>query len=101
MYEYLFWLLIFVILPLIILYLLNFNYLKKYNFVFLLAITCSLIFAFPWDLIAIYENIWYFTEPQILGTWFLGLPIEEYLFIIFLHFDCLYICSIMGNVALF
>lgn len=83
MYEYLIWLLIFVILPLIILWIWKFRDLAKYKKVFFLAPVGSLIFSIPWDIIAVRENIWYFREPHILGIWLFGLSIEEYLFIIF------------------
>lgn len=39
--------------------------------------------AIPWDYFAIKENLWYF-PGNILGIWFLGMPLEEYLFFIFL-----------------
>lgn len=83
MYEYLLWLLIFVILPLTILWIVKFGELKKYKIVFMLAPIGSAIFSIPWDYIAIKEKIWYFKEPHILGIWLLGLPIEEWFFIIF------------------
>src|SRR3989344_9626467 len=86
MYEYLLWLIIFVVIPLILLWSLNFSYLIKYRVVFLLAIIGSLLFAIPWDIIAVNENIWYFTEPEIIGIWIFNLPIEEYLFIFLLTF---------------
>jgi lycopene cyclase domain-containing protein len=83
MYEYLIWLLIFVILPFIILWIWKFRDLIKYKKVFFLATIGSLIFSIPWDVISVRENIWYFRKPHILGIWLFGLPIEEYLFIIF------------------
>lgn len=83
MWEYAIWLLIFVILPLVILWIIRFKDLKKYKIVFFLAPIGSIIFSLPWDYIAIKEKIWLFTEPHIFGIWLLGLPIEEWLFIIF------------------
>ncbi len=77
------WLCIFVFLPLILIWLFEFKKLRKYGRVILLAEVASFIFATPWDMIAVKDKIWYFTEPHILGIWLFGLPIEEYLFIIF------------------
>lgn len=82
MYSYPIWLLIFVILPLSILWILNYQRLKKYKKVFYLTIIGALIFSYLWDLIAINQRIWYFELPHILGIFILGLPLEEYVFII-------------------
>lgn len=82
-YSYLVWLLIFAILPLILLWAVKFNTLKRYKIPILLAPLGAIIFSFPWDYIAIKEGIWYFSEPYIMGIWLLGLPIEEWLFIVF------------------
>ncbi len=82
MYEYPLWLLVFVIVPLIFLFV-RFKELKRYKLTFLFAVIGSTIFSLPWDYIAINEKIWYFTEPHIFGFWLLGLPIEEWIFIVF------------------
>ena len=81
-FSYLVWLGIFVALPLFVLWGLNFSYLKSHIKVFLLTIAGAIVFAFLWDLIAIKEKIWLFEEPYIVGTWLLGLPVEEWLFIV-------------------
>ena len=51
---------------------------------FLLVVIGSIIFSVPWDYIAIRERIWYFTEQHIFGILLFGLPIEEWVFIIFM-----------------
>ncbi len=86
MYSYLLWLTVFIIFPLLVLWVWQFHYLIKYKLVFLFAIIGSLIFAFPWDNLAIREHIWYFTKPYVIGIWFLGLPLEEWLFVILVTF---------------
>lgn len=83
MYEYPLWILLFAVLPVVALFIIKFKVLKKYKLIFLFTIIGSFIFSIPWDYIAIKEKIWYFAEPHIFGLWILGLPIEEYLFIIF------------------
>lgn len=86
MYSYLLWLAVFIFLPLFTLWIWHYQYLSKFKPVFLLTIVGSLIFAFPWDHFAIKEHIWYFTKPYIVGIWLFGLPLEEWLFIIFVTF---------------
>lgn len=83
MYEYLLWLLIFALLPLVILWIIKFRDLMKYKLVFFLAPIGSLIFSVPWDIIAVKEGIWFYKDSNIIGIWLFGLPIEEYIFIIF------------------
>ncbi len=82
-YSYLIWLLLFVVLPLVVLWILHFKTLKKYSKVLFYAVIGALIFSYPWDYTAIKENIWYFTKPQIVGVLLLGIPVEEWFFIIF------------------
>jgi lycopene cyclase domain-containing protein len=84
MYEYPFWLLIFVILPLAILWIFKHKNLMRYKLSLISCIIGSIIFSFPWDYIVIKKKIWYFTDPHIFGTWFLSLPVEEWIFIIFI-----------------
>ncbi|MEZ4180117.1 MAG: lycopene cyclase domain-containing protein [Candidatus Doudnabacteria bacterium] len=81
-YSYLIWILIFVIAPILLLWLFNFRYFIQQYKVFLWAILGAIIFSFPWDLISIREQIWLFEKPYIAGWWLFGLPIEEWLFII-------------------
>jgi len=86
MLEYLKWLLVFVILPLLFVWIFWFKELIKYKITHFFVIICSLIVSVPWDIISVKKDIWYFTEPYILGIWLFGLPIEEYLFIILISF---------------
>lgn len=80
--SYITWILVFVAIPLVILWILNFDYFKKYLKIFILTSGGALLFSVPWDFIAIKEQIWMFEKPYIFGIWFLGLPIEEWLFIV-------------------
>ena len=80
-YSYLLWLFIFVISPLILLWIWKFPLLQNYTYLLPPAIVGAILFTLPWDFISIRERIWYFTTPQIVGIWFLGLPLEEWLFI--------------------
>lgn len=82
-YSYPIWLVIFVLLPNLILFLKYKKMLLPYKKIFLLTLMGSFLFSIPWDIIAVYEKIWYFKAPYILNIWFLGLPIEEHIFIAF------------------
>jgi lycopene cyclase domain-containing protein len=81
-YSYLLWLFLFAVLPLVCLWAVYIDVLRRYWRAIFLAPIGSLIFSFPWDYISIHEHIWYFQTPHIAGFWMFGLPIEEYLFIV-------------------
>lgn len=83
MYSYLRWLLVFAVLLVLILVILKFDLIRTFRKVLFFTLIGSLVFALPWDLIAIKEKIWYFEKPHILGIYFLTLPIEEWIFIVF------------------
>lgn len=87
MFIYLKWLLIFVWLPTLFLWLKNFDLLRRYTSTLSLCIIFALIFSVPWDLWAIKTKIWVFPQDTNLGIWFGGLPLEEYLFIIFVTLE--------------
>jgi lycopene cyclase domain-containing protein len=80
--SYLLWLLLFVILPLVIIWIIYFRDLKRYALPIFLAPIGSIVFSVPWDYIAVHERIWYFQTPYIVGLRIGGLPLEEYFFII-------------------
>ncbi len=80
--AYIYWLIIFIWLPLIILWVFNWNYLVKYKGTIFSCFVWSIIFSVPWDLWAVYTQIWIYPKAGILGVWVLGLPIEEYFFIL-------------------
>jgi lycopene cyclase domain-containing protein len=81
--TYIYWLSIFVWFPLIILWAANWKYLWQYKNTFLYCIIWALIFSIPWDIWAVRTKIWIFPEDTNIGAWIGGLPLEEYLFMIF------------------
>lgn len=83
MYSYPLWLLLFLTLPLGLIWGFKLRILIKYRMALLLTAMGCLFIAVPWDLLAVNDHIWYFSEPYILGIWLLGLPIEEYVYILF------------------
>ena len=81
--TYIYWLSIFVWLPLLLMWAFNLRYLLSYKKTFLLCIFWSLVFSVPWDYWAIRTQIWIFPADTNLGIWIGGLPLEEYFFIVF------------------
>jgi|SRR5579872_1245792 len=88
--SYIYWLTIFIWMPLVILWSLNYKYLLRYKGVFTRCIIWSIIFGVLWDFVAVGTHIWFFPPDTNLGIIILGLPLEEYLFIVF---TCLYIST--------
>ena len=80
MYLYLQLLCIFVILPNIILFYLNRK--KIHLKTLLLSLFILFLIAILWDQLSVRMGLWSFSQNEILGSLF-GLPIEEYLFFIF------------------
>ncbi len=89
--KYLAWLAVFTWLPTLLIWLKNHQQLKKYPRTFLFSILAGLSFALPWDIIAVKQEIWHFPPENIIGIYFLSLPLEEYLFIIF---ETLFVASL-------
>jgi len=54
----------------------------------------SLIFI-PWDIIFTKNNIWWFNDSYISGYKILQLPIEEWLFFLFIPFACVFIYEVL------
>ena len=80
MYLYIGLLTVFVVVPNIILSYLNRKRLRPKTV--LLSLLCLFVIAIIWDQISVRLGIWSFSQTEIASS-FLGLPIEEYLFFIF------------------
>jgi lycopene cyclase domain-containing protein len=80
MYLYFQLLCIFVILPNIILF--YFNRKKIHLKTLLLSLVILLLVGTLWDQLSVRMELWSFSQNEILGSLF-GLPIEEYIFFIF------------------
>jgi len=83
MLEYLIWLFIFVVTPISVLYLSFRKVLKPYKKVFIYVAILSVVFATFWDIIATWLTVWYFPPEKNLGLIIFNLPLEEFLFMIF------------------
>ena len=81
-FPYIRWHIIFVILPSIIIWTLYWRYLIKYKQTIIWIAVLSFIWGIIFDWVASpILKLWFFDNN--LGVYFLGLPIEEYLFLIF------------------
>jgi len=80
MYEYIVLMVLFAVIPsIILLYLLR----DKINFKILgISLVILFILGIIWDYISVNLGIWSFSQDKIIGNLF-GMPIEEYLFMIF------------------
>ena len=80
MYQYILLTLVFAIIPSIILLIILRNRINLKNLVTSLFIL--FIVGVIWDQIAVRLGIWSFSDDKIVGNLF-GIPIEEYIFVIF------------------
>lgn len=76
-YTHLFLLAVFALLPLVLLWLKFWKTLVKKTRVVLGVVAGSVLFGWVWDLVAISNGVWGFSK--IIGIWFLGVPLEEWL----------------------
>mgnify|MGYP001580350402 CR=1 FL=1 len=81
--SYLMWLTILVCFPLSVLWLTHLKSLMKYKRTISLCVFSGLLFGIPWDYWAIQTRIWEFPRENIVGIWIAGIPLEEYLFLVF------------------
>lgn len=82
-FSYLLWVVIFLVLPLSIMWLMNVSYLKKYLKTYAVCLLFVVLFSVPWDYMAWKLQIWTFPPDRVLGVWIMHVPIEEDLFYIF------------------
>ena len=81
--TYLLWFTIFVWLPLFVFWIFNFELLRRFKKTLIFCVFWALVFSVPWDIWAVRTKIWVFPPENNLGILIGGLPLEEYLFIIF------------------
>ncbi len=83
MLAYLIWLAVFVWLPLFVLWAKNIELVRKHTKTLAVCVMGSLMVAVPWDSWATARGMWLFPNNNVIGVYIINLPIEEYLFIIF------------------
>jgi lycopene cyclase domain-containing protein len=62
---------------------------KRFLWIFI-SILLTMVIFIPWDVIFTLHKIWGFNDTYFLGTKFLSLPIEEWLFFICIPFACVF-----------
>jgi hypothetical protein len=81
-YPYLRWHIIFVFLPSILLWAFNWRYLIRYRRTIIAISSASLLWGWVFDFIASpVLKLWFYNHN--FNQYFLGLPLEEYLFLLF------------------
>lgn len=77
--NYLLWLAIFVWVPEVFLYFRFPGLFRRHKKTLFLVAAGSVLFAVPWDYLAVRFGIWSFSPTLALGPDFGGLPLEEWL----------------------
>ena len=83
MLVYILWLVVFVWLPLSVLWIIYRCLVWNHKKTLIVCVIGALLFGIPWEIYAIGSGVWYFLPSSILGIYFLNIPIEEILFIVF------------------
>ena len=94
-FEFLFYMCIFTLPPVIICWALHHDYLKKNIKVIYSMIILSVIYQLISDPFAEGWNAWYFSKEKSLGFWIINFPIENTIFIIIIA------VAISSNVLVF
>lgn len=54
------------------------------------------VFA-AWDLVAAHRAVWWWSADQVTGVWLLGLPIEEWLFLLIIPACAVLTYEVLGR----
>ena len=79
-YTYFIIMLIFAGIPLLLLWVFYYKILLKHKKILITTVAGSLVFGGIWDNIATLDDVWMF--HNIVNIWIIGLPLEEWFFII-------------------
>jgi lycopene cyclase domain-containing protein len=80
--AYTLWILIFLVLPILVLFSVHFALLKHYFRIYLVALFGAFSVSVIWDALSFGKRIWYFPPSSTLGIHFFSIPFEEYVFLI-------------------
>lgn len=83
-----------VLVPLILSFEKSVEYYKKWKYLFP-AIILTAAFFIVWDVIFEKIGIWSFNPDYLMGIYILNLPVEEWLFFIFVPFSCTFIYEVI------
>jgi len=82
MLEYLIWLFIFIVTPIVLMLIIFRKVLIKYTKIIIFIAGISAIFGIVWDIVAVNFGAWYFPRGTNLGIIIVNFPFEEILFTI-------------------
>jgi lycopene cyclase domain-containing protein len=80
-YTYLFWLFCFIGIPLLVLLRWR-RHLWLQRRALTWTVLGSLVGGWLWDALAVRVGLWHYDPTHIAGTWYLGLPLEEWIWIV-------------------
>ena len=80
-WTYLIWLALFIGLPIIIMAFRWRTTLIRQWRTLLLIVLGALAGGWAWDALSVRVGVWHYRPENVLGHWFLGLPLEEWLWI--------------------
>jgi len=80
-YTYLFWLFCFIGIPLLVLLRWR-HHLWQQRRALAWTVVGSLVGGWLWDALAVRIGLWHYDPARIAGVWFIGLPLEEWLWIV-------------------
>jgi lycopene cyclase domain-containing protein len=79
-WTYLIWLAVFMGVPLLVLLRWRTHFRARWRAI-ALAVLGSLAGGWAWDALSVRLGIWYYARENISGFWIIGLPVEEWLWI--------------------
>lgn len=60
-----------------------------------ISILCMMLIFITWDIVFTQLSIWSFNDKYILGTKLMDLPIEEWMFFVFVPYACVFIHEVL------
>ena len=97
--EYLVWLFLASVIPLLLLWLRYWKLLWKYRATIIFVTVLMFIIHVPWDIAAVSSGLWYFPEGKNLGFFIVNLPLEEYLYTILIPMLGISITIVLKNIV--
>lgn len=81
-YPYLFGIITFILIPTVLMWILYYPFLKKYASFFIIVALFALVWGVVFDLLGVVTfSVWHYNNT--IGPWFLHLPLEEWLTLLF------------------
>lgn len=83
-FPYIRWHIVFVFIPSLVLWFFNWKYFLQYKKTFIFVTLFIVILGLPADIFAsVFLQLWYYIPSQHFGNFILGLPLGEYVFLLF------------------